>query len=100
VFALKRPLEQRWLLKTGKRIAYFDANRSAENSNARPLTGRPQKNPSIDLPILSQRAALEDANRHGAHTILRYRDQLTLFGWDRGVAVDERAEYAAQRLDA
>jgi hypothetical protein len=44
--------------------------------------------------------ALEDADRHGVLVVLGRGEDLRLLGRDRGVAVDEAREHAAQRLDA
>jgi hypothetical protein len=44
--------------------------------------------------------ALEDADGHRALIVLGGGEDLALLGRDRGVAVDEPGEHAAQRLDA
>ena len=44
--------------------------------------------------------ALEDADGHGVLVVLGGREHLALLGRDRGVAVDQPGEHAAQRLDA
>ncbi len=44
--------------------------------------------------------ALEDADGHGALIVFGGREHLALLGRDRGVAVDDAGEHAAQRLDA
>ena len=44
--------------------------------------------------------ALADADGDGALAVLGGREDLALLGRDRGVAVDEAREHAAQRLDA
>ncbi|AJE44983.1 putative NAD-specific glutamate dehydrogenase [Celeribacter indicus] len=43
---------------------------------------------------------LEDAQRHGGLIVLGRREDLRLLRRDRGVAVDEAGEHAAERLDA
>ena len=44
--------------------------------------------------------ALEDADRHRGLVVLGGREDLALLGRDRGVALDQAREHAAQRLDA
>ena len=44
--------------------------------------------------------ALEHADRHRVLAVLGGREDLALLGRDRGVAVDQPREHAAQRLDA
>jgi hypothetical protein len=44
--------------------------------------------------------ALEDADGHGRLVVVSGREHLALLGRDRGVAVDQAGEHAAQRFDA
>src|SRR6185437_13135216 len=44
--------------------------------------------------------AMEDADGHRVLVVLGGREDLALFGRDRGVAIDQAGEHATQRLDA